>query len=78
MDSVAVEAVTVYPNKSVLQRMVFFFKQKTAYEIGTGDWSSDVCSSDLCDFGDNRRKSLGRNNMMDDNIDCFTGLNSLK
>ena len=22
-------------------------KQKTAYEIGTGDWSSDVCSSDL-------------------------------
>ena len=31
---------------------VFFFKQKTAYEIGTGDWSSDVCSSDLttCSF----------------------------
>ena len=26
---------------------IFFFKQKTAYEIGTGDWSSDVCSSDL-------------------------------
>ena len=26
---------------------VFFFKQKTAYEVGTGDWSSDVCSSDL-------------------------------
>ena len=25
----------------------FFFKQKTAYEIGTGDWSSGVCSSDL-------------------------------
>ena len=25
--------------------VVFFFKQKTAYEIGTGDWSSDVCSS---------------------------------
>ena len=24
-----------------------FFKQKTAYEIVTGDWSSDVCSSDL-------------------------------
>ena len=21
----------------------FFFKQKTAYELGTGDWSSDVC-----------------------------------
>ena len=27
----------------------FFFKQKTAYEIGTGDWSSDVCSSDLAE-----------------------------
>ena len=23
------------------------FKQKTAYEISLGDWSSDVCSSDL-------------------------------
>src|SRR5213595_3176494 len=27
--------------------MFFFFKQKTAYEITEGDWSSDVCSSDL-------------------------------
>ena len=26
---------------------VFFFKQKTAYEIRNCDWSSDVCSSDL-------------------------------
>ena len=26
----------------------FFFKQKTAYEIKECDWSSDVCSSDLC------------------------------
>src|SRR3546814_2863533 len=25
----------------------FFLKQKTAYEVGIGDWSSDVCSSDL-------------------------------
>src|SRR5213082_2917807 len=25
----------------------FFFKKKTAYEIVSGDWSSDVCSSDL-------------------------------
>ena len=24
-----------------------FFKQKTAYEMISGDWSSDVCSSDL-------------------------------
>ena len=28
-------------------RVVFFFKQKTAYEIKECDWSSDVCSSDL-------------------------------
>ena len=27
--------------------LFFFFKQKTAYEIIAGDWSSDVCSSDL-------------------------------
>ena len=26
---------------------IFFFKQKTAYEIKECDWSSDVCSSDL-------------------------------
>src|SRR3546814_4545246 len=25
-----------------------FFKQKTAYEVRISDWSSDVCSSDLC------------------------------
>ena len=27
--------------------VVFFFKQKTAYEMCGRDWSSDVCSSDL-------------------------------
>src|SRR3546814_14489859 len=27
--------------------IVFFFKQKTAYELRISDWSSDVCSSDL-------------------------------
>src|SRR3546814_11549190 len=26
---------------------VYFFKQKTAYEMRISDWSSDVCSSDL-------------------------------
>src|SRR3546814_6284854 len=29
---------------------VFFFKQKTAYEMRISDWSSDVCSSDLNGF----------------------------
>src|SRR3546814_20331244 len=32
---------------SVLYFFVFFFKQKTAYEMRISDWSSDVCSSDL-------------------------------
>src|SRR3546814_15627180 len=27
---------------------LFFFKQKTAYDVRISDWSSDVCSSDLC------------------------------
>src|SRR3546814_151746 len=37
--------------------MVFFFKQKTAYELRISDWSSDVCSSDLPDpsFADTAR-----------------------
>src|SRR3546814_12792602 len=30
--------------------IVFFFKQKTAYEMRISDWSSDVCSSDLLGF----------------------------
>src|SRR6187431_2233597 len=36
--------------RQVVQPAVFFFKQKTAYEITVRDWSSDVCSSDL--YGD--------------------------
>src|SRR3546814_14290853 len=32
--------------------MLFFVKQKTAYEMRISDWSSDVCSSDL------RRRSV--------------------
>src|SRR3546814_3966028 len=31
----------------VWELVVFFFKQKTAYEMRISDWSSDVCSSDL-------------------------------
>src|SRR3546814_14101141 len=27
--------------------LLFFFRQKTAYEMRISDWSSDVCSSDL-------------------------------
>src|SRR3546814_2744016 len=32
-------------------RLVFFFKQETAYEMRISYWSSDVCSSDLLDAG---------------------------
>src|SRR3546814_1922241 len=31
----------------MLLLVIFFFKQKTAYEMRISDWSSDVCSSDL-------------------------------
>src|SRR3546814_15665313 len=33
---------------------LFFFKQKTAYEMRISDWSSDVCSSDLVGSGNLR------------------------
>src|SRR3546814_4178200 len=33
---------------------VFFFKQKTAYEMRISDWSSDVCSSDLPTLADKK------------------------
>src|SRR3546814_1343257 len=31
----------------IIHWLLFFFKQKTAYEMRISDWSSDVCSSDL-------------------------------
>src|SRR3546814_3496645 len=34
-------------NMLMLCSIIFFFKQKTAYEMRISDWSSDVCSSDL-------------------------------
>src|SRR3546814_5221720 len=37
--------------------LVFFFKQKTAYEMRISDWSSDVCSSDLSHSGRKRLPS---------------------
>src|SRR3546814_10129928 len=35
----------------ILVFSMFFFKQKTAYEMRISDWSSDVCSSDLTLYG---------------------------
>src|SRR3546814_4380409 len=40
-------------------RSVFFFKQKTAYEMRISDWSSDVCSSDLVDRRPGARRDDG-------------------
>src|SRR3546814_431333 len=39
--------------------MLFFFKQKPAYEMRISDWSSDICSSDL-DGVDIARDADGR------------------
>src|SRR3546814_1145727 len=40
--------ILIFEYWSLLLRVfVFFFKQKTAYEMRISDWSSDVCSSDL-------------------------------
>ena len=39
--------VLMIVRKCVIFCYIFFFKQKTAYEIVSRDWSSDVCSSDL-------------------------------
>src|SRR3546814_8535021 len=36
-----------------------FFKQKTAYEMRIGDWSSDVCSSDLVRHGRKVSATIG-------------------
>src|SRR3546814_14372762 len=36
-----------YVHSMTIYYVIFFFKQKTAYEMRISDWSSDVCSSDL-------------------------------
>src|SRR3546814_2096787 len=43
----------------------FLFKQKTAYEMRSSDWSSDVCSSDLFSFVLNGGSDAGRVAMID-------------
>src|SRR3546814_11632778 len=49
----------------VVLLFLFFFKQKTAYEMRISDWSSDVCSSDLgepicaANWGDRRSLKAG-------------------
>src|SRR3546814_10611367 len=43
---------------------LFVLKQKTAYEMGISDWSSDVCSSDLDVGGSVQRLDI-------DDLDLF-------
>jgi len=42
-----IAAKRVEKRLEALKGSIAIFKQKTAYEIIAGDWSSDVCSSDL-------------------------------
>src|SRR3546814_10365848 len=44
-------------------RLIYFFKQKTAYEMRISDWSSDVCSSDLATIP--RRKDISEQKFHD-------------
>src|SRR3546814_4280972 len=39
--------------------LVFFYKQKTAYEMRISDWSSDVCSSDLQNIAESLQRVTG-------------------
>src|SRR3546814_17435941 len=56
--------------------MMFFLKQKTAYEMRISDWSSDVCSSDLIPLpreiyrsqGHDRDNSMGINLYNDEQL----------
>src|SRR3546814_8984219 len=41
--------------------LFFFVKQKQAYERRISDWSSDVCSSDLCQAGRGARSGYADN-----------------
>src|SRR3546814_6050317 len=47
---VCVYELSRHVNRIIRIVFVFFFKQKTAYEMRISDWSSDVCSSDLARF----------------------------
>src|SRR3546814_2237173 len=55
---------------SLLVLSVFFFKQKTAYELRISDWSSDVCSSDL-----QHRHPAAEHQLLGENHDQDCGAN---
>jgi hypothetical protein len=47
------------------------FKHKTAYEIYLGDWSSDVCSSDLVDGTSVSHTTVGLGNKYACSLDLY-------
>src|SRR3546814_1960449 len=57
---------------------VFFFKQKTAYEMRISYWSSDVCSSDLSNAAGSSRISLISCMFKPIKRDCGAGKRSME
>src|SRR3546814_1772404 len=55
---------------------LFFFKQKTAYEMRISDWSSDVCSSDLVDVDVLALQEVSSRDPRSRGIDTFEFLRS--
>src|SRR3546814_13846950 len=51
--------------------LIFFFKQKTAYEMRISDWSSDVCSSDLILAGIADQVSLAKRLILDHQLSKY-------
>src|SRR3546814_4458081 len=39
--------LTISSKDCLILQLIFFFKQKTTYDMRISEWSSDVCSSDL-------------------------------
>src|SRR3546814_5121768 len=66
---------------SWLGMWVFFFKQKTAYEMRISDWSSDVCSSDLMEKAIPQKTFIGAPGA-DGNCNCnicpYMALNTME
>src|SRR3546814_6482439 len=58
---------------------LFFFKQKTAYEMRISDWSSDVCSSDLFLYdGSPQARAFQDVRLINGSHFVFAGLRGLK
>src|SRR3546814_5333105 len=56
---------------------VFFFKQKTAYEMRISDWSSDVCSSDLPELRNRSAVVLRKSSIITASDTLASGISTL-